>query len=986
MRGKATNSLDPQDSDNNDIMEGIQLGNGKLGAEERERMKGKKAKSKSKSKKSRNRSKRAADDSEAQEAVEHGSTEDNYAADEGDAAANGSRSQDAHSALLEDLARSAKKGNGKASKRKKLAKLAAELAAGERVINGDDAVAGDLAQLPRKMKKAKKAKSRNLAGDSHARPQEDSHGLDEVLHQPLTPAHQSHYPVEVDLEDRVPESSMLGNDEPVGRAAASNDEQEGDQQRPSKKALGKRRATDNAGGEGRKKRARKSSSKESYGQDLRQMFDSQQRPDELGGNTSLSTRSPKQTSGSLNKSAVNGLDDVHMDDNNDASDNPAEKDIPDEQPELPFEAALLRASEIRKRRKRRLPVDDDESGPSSKSKTTSTRAKIPRTPKSLAKSIGTPPASTPKRSLTVQDTTGISRAIESYRDYNHLTQRQVNDLIQKSAQAAESRDLWTSIYEEAQFLPRRSVQQFCRRNFHNFEGRGIWTEEQDEELREAYQRHPRKWAEIGQELNRFAEDVRDRWRNYLVCDGNMKMDTWDQIEVRDLLAAVEECIRAIRDERQQTGASAASRADEEKLVDWQKVSEKMNHTRSRLQCRYKWKKLKNFNGSEDERSGSKPTISRSWRIQEAKLGATTMSAPEKLRLLRAIHDSGAGREGKIPWAAISRDLNEKGKRMIWKVCFRKLTDKLPGSGDMEFDEIVKRLVEIFEASAPNDPEGFEIDFLDDPIPSKKKYKPRSKTKAKRKQDKQLDATNGEGPSSVTKANRKVRGRMRRQDESTPEPSANSGDEAAPPTTKGNSRKSKFLSEEKIVEDPSDEEDGTNEQTDQGPIEVEDDNDNEVAENSEAEIAVKVEGIDTEAHETESVDLDDSSAATPNRSGSHGRSDVDEDESAPESADETQSVDLDEGHTITANGFDDPKGPEVDEDEATSTTSNDNADSDENEDTRREDGNKAIYHRLANRHVETYFDNAASDSESSDSSGSSASSIPARVRRNVSIEL
>jgi hypothetical protein len=346
--------------------------------------------------------------------------------------------------------------------------------------------------------------------------------------------------------------------------------------------------------------------------------------------------------------------------------------------------------------------------------------------------------------------------------------------------------------------------------------------------------------------------------------------------------------------------------------------------------------------------------------------------------------------------------------MTWKVCFRQLMDKLPGSGDLEFNEMVKRLVEIFEASAPNIPEGFEIDPLDDSIPIKKKYKPRLKSKAKSKQDKKLDATNGEGPSSVAKANRKVRDRMRRQEESTPEPAANSGidDEAEAidadedvvaslqslRTARVNRRKShshKFLSDEVVVEDPSDEEDATNEQTDQELIEVEDDDD-EVAENSEAEIAVKVEGIDNEAHETESVDLDDSSAATSNRTGNLDRSDIDEDESALEDADETESVNLDEDHTITASGFDDPGGPEVDEDEATSISSNDDADSGENErfprDTGREDGNKTLYHRLANRHVENYFDNAASDSESSDSSDSSASSIPAKARRNMSIEL
>ena len=59
-------------------------------------------------------------------------------------------------------------------------------------------------------------------------------------------------------------------------------------------------------------------------------------------------------------------------------------------------------------------------------------------------------------------------------------------------------------------LQTEASSKYVQEKFHNFEARGTWTEEQDEELQRAYAEHPGKWKLIGETLNRFPEDARDR--------------------------------------------------------------------------------------------------------------------------------------------------------------------------------------------------------------------------------------------------------------------------------------------------------------------------------------------------------------------------------------------------------------------------------------------------------------------------------------------
>ena len=129
-----------------------------------------------------------------------------------------------------------------------------------------------------------------------------------------------------------------------------------------------------------------------------------------------------------------------------------------------------------------------------------------------------------------------------------------------------------------------------------------------------------------------------------------------------------QCVEVAR--RALNSGGRASLLDEESLIDWQKISELMGRTRSRLQCRNKWRKIKDRENSHADDPIARMPISESWRLEEAALKARLFSAEEKLQLLRAIRDSGAGREGKIPWRTIKNKLDGQGERMAWKLCFR----------------------------------------------------------------------------------------------------------------------------------------------------------------------------------------------------------------------------------------------------------------------------------------------------------------------------
>ena len=644
----------------------------------------------------------------------------------------------------------------------------------------DNTIPGEVSQIPSKLKKAK-AKLPRLSSGVLAKSQEGDTDSEMPVHKPLTPApyhspRQNQHAVRSTLAVTATEATGVLTGAGNVEQGLESDE---DPVRASKKAVGKRKAVDESSKDGPKRKRKRVNDKGAPNRDLRTMFSSispSDRPS-TAQNPINHANKASNTWAPINRQS-NSRENSQEDDTGDFNFQP-DREAPEESlSEASNNTALLKSSTSRKQRKRRLPIEVDEPGSSStkpktgsRQKSEGSRTNAPKTPKSKVTASEADAARTKGR-LAAGDVTAIKEAVESYKAMNDMTQDQIIGVVQESALSKTSTSFWDDVCGEVPHISRRKVQDVCRRSFHNFEARGTWTTEQDDELRNAYERNPNKWKIIGQDINRFSEDARDRWRNYLVCGDNRQKDAWDKSEEIQLRIAVKDCIQAIREDKRIEIGDNPSVEDFESLLDWQKVSEKMNHTRSRLQCIYKWKKLKAIQQSDEEDSDGHAPISQTpWRIKEAQGQVRAFSVSDKLKLLRAIRDKEASKEAKIPWRVIGRELGERGKLMAWRLCFQKLKSMLPGHEDMKFRTIVEQLIGIFEASSPNEPEGFAALFKS----SKKMVKSSTKTGKSKRNPEQIDngdgandTGNGAGPSTLTKKRRNIQVGMARQDKSTQE--------------------------------------------------------------------------------------------------------------------------------------------------------------------------------------------------------------------------
>ncbi|KAH8661532.1 hypothetical protein BGZ60DRAFT_517268 [Tricladium varicosporioides] len=538
-------------------------------------------------------------------------------------------------------------------------------------------------------------------------------------------------------EYHVQASNQLMSD---ARSAA---EIEGDEtsKPPSKKALGKRKASfEMVIGSARKpKRSRKT--KSPPGADLRTMgFNSSS----SRGVGSISAESLSKTAEELWMQSINESDDLehkvsrayrptptftavnHPSQRSQGSQpirNEIETDLNDasEQGEPVQKPLPLPSKSSTKKVKRRLPVEETiYSQPEA--------TPIPKSKKNVSKRNELTPGQESKGSgqiaykgkIPEESIDAMRNAIEIYREAHDLSQFQVIELLHEDASLAgkPSDELWKGIFEAVPGMRQRKVRDTCRRKFHNYPARGVWSAEADEELKNAYERLPGKWKDIGQLIHRMPEDCRDRWRNHLACGDSMIKYEWNEDDENSLRAAVAECIEHVKELKRIDKDNRYAGKDNESLVDWQIVSEKLGHTRSRLQCINKWKQLKEREESDIE--DTLPVIcGDNWRSRNADVLTHTFTASQRLELLYAIRDSGAGKESKIPWRVVEKNLTwyDKGVRLAIRLCFRRLREKIPNHIYMKLKDILVIIIDAFEGATPNEP----ADFTDDtPAPKKRK--------------------------------------------------------------------------------------------------------------------------------------------------------------------------------------------------------------------------------------------------------------------------
>ncbi|UKZ76534.1 hypothetical protein TrVFT333_004241 [Trichoderma virens FT-333] len=249
---------------------------------------------------------------------------------------------------------------------------------------------------------------------------------------------------------------------------------------------------------------------------------------------------------------------------------------------------------------------------------------------------------------------GISRVIEQFRDEYGMTQAEVNQIIQApggtTAGDAHAR-LWYRLFEVCPDRKRQKVINVARKKYHNFVARGTWTPEQDEELSQLIAVHGNKWSEIASLINRHPEDVRDRFRNYIVCGPNQRKDVWDEEEEQLLVQVVEEAMEVIEEIRKEDPTRPIYQKNVEDIIDWQDISKKPSFWKK------KDKKAPPAQTSEKKKRTEPAEMPISHEdisslLDSARQQLASMREEEQYRLVLALQQASVLSDAEIPWAKL----------------------------------------------------------------------------------------------------------------------------------------------------------------------------------------------------------------------------------------------------------------------------------------------------------------------------------------------
>ena len=304
---------------------------------------------------------------------------------------------------------------------------------------------------------------------------------------------------------------------------------------------------------------------------------------------------------------------------------------------------------------------------------------------------------------------------------NEVTEYQFNELVQSRARGnLQARIIWNQVHEILPYRTRMSTQRFCKRRYHNYSARGTWTQSEDESLKQAVAEKGKSWKVVGEMIERFPEDCRDRYRNYHINAENRNRAQWTEAEIRNLCRAVYSCMQMTKEERERGRMEkfdgkeipeSEPESDEEiremKLINWQAVSDRMGPAgggRSRLQCSFKWGHLKMVDirkywkefreamrAQSRKRRGSADNTS--WRINKALKKLRNMKAGDRYDFLRAFATCGADEEGGIPWTVLgNEEFRSRWSVAERKAALEKFKREVPEADNLDYRNLVNRLL------------------------------------------------------------------------------------------------------------------------------------------------------------------------------------------------------------------------------------------------------------------------------------------------------
>jgi hypothetical protein len=257
--------------------------------------------------------------------------------------------------------------------------------------------------------------------------------------------------------------------------------------------------------------------------------------------------------------------------------------------------------------------------------------------------------------------------------------------------------LWERLFAECPDRHRQKVINIARKKHHNFAARGSWTPEQEAELDGLIQIHGQKWSLIAGLINRHPEDIRDRYRNYMICGPSQRKDKWSEEETRELTQLVLSSMVQTKEMRDRQPDRKDLQKPYEQLVDWQAISEQMGRRRSRLQCITKWKSINlhpEIRGVMVALEGSSEDL---FRLQKARLQIEDMPAQERYRLVLAVRDCGATSDAAIPWLRLlDRKYRARWHRETLGLLWHRLKNAVPGYQERSLRDCAQHLVSQYD--------------------------------------------------------------------------------------------------------------------------------------------------------------------------------------------------------------------------------------------------------------------------------------------------
>lgn len=257
--------------------------------------------------------------------------------------------------------------------------------------------------------------------------------------------------------------------------------------------------------------------------------------------------------------------------------------------------------------------------------------------------------------------------------------------------------LWSRLIAECPDRHRQKIINIVRKKFHNYVARGTWTPEQEEELRRLIDQHGQSWSKIGGIINRHPEDIRDRFRNYVVCGDKQRKDTWQQHEEGELTQHIIASMASIDELRAMQPSRKLLQKSYEELIDWQNISELMGRTRSRLQCITKWKAMNLKTHGKDQFTSLQPDSEITFDLEKARRQLVDMPAAERYRMILAIAKGNATTDNKISWSKLcDRPWRLEWQRKTQVLLWHRLKKTVPSWERMSTRDVAQYLADIYD--------------------------------------------------------------------------------------------------------------------------------------------------------------------------------------------------------------------------------------------------------------------------------------------------